>query len=257
MSIETRPVVLRIISRTTGTCPLAQGHERREQLLFTPSGEYYKLDGHHDQSHDYAQHCRSAAPVSVSMSVCIRVCVLNRPSTQVSLPTQVEVSRYPGTQQSISPLPQLFVGSNHRPMRHGALGPGQPALNACSTGVHPPRCGLRLRTSRGGCRGPELPILVRSPQPAVLAAAPALPQRETGSEKRKKIARRKLPNIGPLLHHHQPLSRRPALTHPLPPSVVFPPAQLSSSPPTFSGPLEQSNFPAARPRTFLPVLSSV
>lgn len=67
-----------------------------------------------------------------------------------------------------------------------------------------PRFALRLRNCRGGGRGPELPILV---QPAVLAAAPALPQRETGSEKRKKIARRKLPNIGPLLHHHQPLSK--------------------------------------------------
>lgn len=79
-----------------------------------------------------------------------------------------------------------------------------------------PRRALRLRTCRGGGRGPELPILVRSPQPAVLAAAPALPQRETGSEKRKKIARRKLPNIGPLLHHHQPLSKATRAHSPTP-----------------------------------------
>lgn len=108
-----------------------------------------------------------------------------------------------------------------------------------------PRCALRLRTCRGGGRGTELPILVRSPQPAVLAVAPASPQRETGSEKRKKIARRKLPNIGPLLHHHQqPLSkatRAHSLSLSLPPSSSHLLNSPSRRPSCLPGPLEQCN----------------
>lgn len=118
-----------------------------------------------------------------------------------------------------------------------------PRSTPCGTGVQ--------SGSLCNCDGAPVGELARGRSSQSWSAAPSpwswqqllSPQRETGSEKRKKIARRKLPNIGPLLHHHhQPLSRRPALTLPLPPSVVFPSSQPFLLAAHFlPGPLEQSN----------------
>lgn len=201
--------------------------------------------------YDHVQRPMQHLSLSVPAHCCLCLCLCLACCVEL----EMEVSRYPRTQQSISPLPQLFVGSYHRPKRHGELGPGQPALNACGTGVHAPSLCSAIAHLSGRWQGPGAPN--PGPQPAALV----FPQRETGSEKRKKIARRKLPNIGPLLHHHhQPLSqatRAHSLSHSLPPSS----SHLLNSPPRrpiFSpGPLEQSKFPPRAQGQFPPVLSSV
>lgn len=142
------------------------------------------------------------------------------------------------------PTPSAFLSG--RPLPNQAWRPWPwpaRAQRLAVRGYNPARCATAMAHLSGSWQGAGAPN--PGPQPPARGPGQQLlsPQRETGSEKRKKIARRKLPNIGPLLHHHhQPLSRRPALTLPPPPSVVFPSSQPFLLAVHFlPGPLEQSN----------------
>lgn len=144
--------------------------------------------------YDHVQWCKSAAIRSLSMSAYIPVhrcfcpcryaCVLNQ---------EIEVPRYPGTKQSISPLPQLFVGSYHRPKWHGVLGPGQPALNACGTGVHPPSLCTAIAHLSGRWQGDGAPN--PGPQPPVRgpSSSSCVPPTRNGEREKKKDRTPKTP----------------------------------------------------------------
>lgn len=152
---------------------------------------------------------------------------------QIPAVSSCPVLSHPAIDKPVSSFPQLFVGSYHARYGIALLALASPRSTPCGTGVHPAHCAVRLRTCRGGGRGPELPILVRSPQPAVLAAALIPPNEKRGARKEKRSHAENSLTSGPLLHHQQPLSRRPALTHPLPPS---PPSSFASAHLPFSLP---------------------